>query len=191
MMGKKKTFYGIVKGRSIPGTLIFDPECKLLYSNKEAFEMVPELQRIPIGRREKGICDGIYDICNQLKEKKKTRKDVPGKNLAYGVLNHGSGNKYSIQAFFVGNPEDKKPTHIMVLIEKLIEKHNIDFEKAKGNFKLSTREMEVLRLICDGLPNKSISNKLFISEYTVKDHTKNILRKMGANSRNQIISSLK
>ena len=79
----------------------------------------------------------------------------------------------------------------MITIEKIIKGHDFDFEKARTEFGLSGREMEVLSLICKGLPNKEISEKLFISEHTVKDHTKKILRKIGVNSRNQIISSLK
>lgn len=46
----------------------------------------------------------------------------------------------------------------------------------------------MLKLICDGLTNKEISERLFISEYTVKDHIKNIMEKMGASSRGEIIA---
>jgi DNA-binding NarL/FixJ family response regulator len=79
----------------------------------------------------------------------------------------------------------------MVLIQKIIAKHNIDYEKAQKEFKLSERELEVVRFICEGLSNKEISGKLFITEYTVKDHMKKIMRKMGLTSRSQIISFLK
>ena len=47
---------------------------------------------------------------------------------------------------------------------------------------LSEREMEVLPLICEGLKNKEIANKLFISERTVENHRKNIFVK--TNSKN-------
>ncbi len=78
----------------------------------------------------------------------------------------------------------------MVLLEKIIPKHEINIEIVQKEFKISKRELEVVRLICEGLANKEISEKLFISEYTVKDHIKNILRKMGVASRSQIISFL-
>src|SRR4030043_301448 len=81
--------------------------------------------------------------------------------------------------FFIHHPLEKKPTHIMIMIEKIIKGHDFDFEKARTEFGLSGREMEVLGLICKGLSNKEISEKLFICEYTAKDHTKNILRKIG------------
>ncbi|MEN9999720.1 MAG: hypothetical protein RI922_2710 [Bacteroidota bacterium] len=47
---------------------------------------------------------------------------------------------------------------------------------------LSERELEVLPLICEGLKNKEIANKLFISERTVENHRKNIFVK--TNSKN-------
>ncbi len=50
---------------------------------------------------------------------------------------------------------------------------------------LSDRELEVLRLIADGLSNADIANKLFISEKTVKGHVSNILGKLHMMDRTQ------
>jgi DNA-binding NarL/FixJ family response regulator len=50
---------------------------------------------------------------------------------------------------------------------------------------LSPREVEVLRLIVDGLTNRAIASELFISERTVHRHVTNILDKLGASSRTQ------
>jgi DNA-binding NarL/FixJ family response regulator len=48
---------------------------------------------------------------------------------------------------------------------------------------LSPRELEVLELVADGRPNKAIAAHLGLSEFTVKRHVQNILRKVGARSR--------
>jgi DNA-binding NarL/FixJ family response regulator len=48
---------------------------------------------------------------------------------------------------------------------------------------LSSREMDVLRLIGAGNANKQIADKLAIGETTVKNHISNILSKLGANDR--------
>lgn len=50
---------------------------------------------------------------------------------------------------------------------------------------LSAREIEVLKLIVDGLPNKMIAHRLNIAEATAKNHVKNILGKLGAQDRTQ------
>jgi DNA-binding NarL/FixJ family response regulator len=45
------------------------------------------------------------------------------------------------------------------------------------------REIEVLQLICDGLVNREIGVRLFLSEETVKSHVRHILAKLQARSR--------
>ena len=48
---------------------------------------------------------------------------------------------------------------------------------------LSPREVEVVKLVADGLRNKEIAAALHISEETVQGHMKNILSKLGVNDR--------
>ena len=50
---------------------------------------------------------------------------------------------------------------------------------------LSARELAVLRLVVQGLANKQIGQELNISEYTVKNHVRNILDKLGVEDRTQ------
>jgi len=50
---------------------------------------------------------------------------------------------------------------------------------------LSTRELEVLKLIVDGLSNQEIADKLFISLATAKTHVRNILNKLAVDDRTQ------
>jgi two-component system, NarL family, response regulator LiaR len=50
---------------------------------------------------------------------------------------------------------------------------------------LSQRELEVLRLVAEGLSNLAIGEKLFISEKTVKSHVGNILGKLHLDDRTQ------
>jgi DNA-binding NarL/FixJ family response regulator len=51
---------------------------------------------------------------------------------------------------------------------------------------LGKREAEVARLVAEGLTNKEIGQRLFISERTVDSHVRSILNKLGFNSRAQI-----
>jgi DNA-binding NarL/FixJ family response regulator len=52
---------------------------------------------------------------------------------------------------------------------------------------LTGRELEVLQLLAEGLPNKSIALRLDISEHTVKFHVNAILRKLEAQSRTEAV----
>jgi DNA-binding NarL/FixJ family response regulator len=51
---------------------------------------------------------------------------------------------------------------------------------------LGLREAHVARLVADGLSNKGIGARLFISERTVESHVRNILNRLGFNSRARI-----
>ena len=53
--------------------------------------------------------------------------------------------------------------------------------------RLTDREMEVLRLVAQGLNNRDIAKQLFISENTVKNHIRNILEKLHLHSRMEAV----
>ena len=52
---------------------------------------------------------------------------------------------------------------------------------------LTPREADVLHLLAEGLPNKSIARRLGISEHTVKFHVNAILGKLGVESRTEAV----
>jgi len=71
------------------------------------------------------------------------------------------------------------------------------FEKEKRNIKfnseeiLSSRELDILKLVAENLSNQEIANKLFISQNTVKTHLKNIYFKLEVNSRTKAANKAK
>jgi DNA-binding CsgD family transcriptional regulator len=56
---------------------------------------------------------------------------------------------------------------------------------------LSTRELEVLQLIADGLSNQQIAERLFVSLNTIKTHTSNLFLKLEVERRTQAIEKAK
>jgi DNA-binding CsgD family transcriptional regulator len=67
----------------------------------------------------------------------------------------------------------------------------ISFDDFYKKFEISPRESDIIREICNGLSNKEISDKLFISLQTVKDHTHRIYIKTNVKSRVQLINLVK
>lgn len=71
-----------------------------------------------------------------------------------------------------------------VIAKKVISFFNPQKQRKKNGFEeLSSREIEVLQALSEGLQFKNIADKLFISIDTVRYHTKNIYKKLHVNSK--------
>ncbi|MFD2726124.1 response regulator transcription factor [Hyunsoonleella rubra] len=66
----------------------------------------------------------------------------------------------------------------------------INHQKIK-ELEITTREYEVLQAISEGLSNKEIADKLFLSESTIKTHVSNLLVKLNAKRRTQALQIAK
>ena len=53
--------------------------------------------------------------------------------------------------------------------------------------RLTDRELEVLRLVAQGMSNREIAGELYISENTVKNHVRNILEKLHLHTRMEAV----
>jgi DNA-binding NarL/FixJ family response regulator len=58
---------------------------------------------------------------------------------------------------------------------------------AKSDGGLTKREMQVLELVADGLPNREVANGLHISENTVKNHMRSVHEKLGVKTRTEAV----
>ncbi len=95
-------------------------------------------------------------------------KDADSSILKKAIYKINSGEKYI------------DFTMVPLLNERIAqEKQKIEDEK------LTRREIEVLKLLAEGLFNKEIAYKLSISEKTVKNHVSNIFKKIGVFDRTQ------
>lgn len=87
------------------------------------------------------------------------------------------------------------------VLHELVEEADQHIEEEKHNnmllhtltaiqqrYGLTNREKEVFELVITGLMNKEISEKLFISQHTVKNHISNIFQKLGVTDRAQAMA---
>jgi diguanylate cyclase (GGDEF)-like protein/PAS domain S-box-containing protein len=64
------------------------------------------------------------------------------------------------------------------------------FIRTEQLYAISTREMDVFKLLVNGLSNKQISDVLFISEHTVKNHITRIFQKLAVSDRLQAMAKV-
>ena len=91
----------------------------------------------------------------------------------------------AIVFFFIGVRINRKS-----LSKRKAATYEIDHERIR-TLEISEREYEVLRLIEEGLSNKEIGNRLYLSESTIKTHVSNLLIKLNAKRRTQAIQIAK
>lgn len=99
-------------------------------------------------------------------------KDADSASLVSAIVNVYNGGTY-IHPSLAGE------------LLKEINKKKDKSSMKNGIESLTKREYEVLLLIAEGLSNKDISEKLIISEKTVKNHVSSILRKLDLTDRTQ------
>ncbi len=99
-------------------------------------------------------------------------KDAEPKVLIEAIRNVHSGRSYI------------QPNMTMELVKEFNRVTLHEKEKHDDN-NLTSREVEVLELIAEGMINKEIAKTLYISEKTVKNHVSNIFRKLNVSDRTQ------
>lgn len=93
--------------------------------------------------------------------------------------------------------KDISPNELLTSIKRVYRGYQIIDENTKkliesSNYnkdaQLTSRELEILKLLVQGLSNKKISQNLFISTSTVKYHISNIFMKLGVTTRTEAVS---
>lgn len=68
-----------------------------------------------------------------------------------------------------------------------IMQHLLNFRKSSGMSRLTLREIEVIKLLDEGLSSSQMAEKLNISENTIETHRRNILRKTNTHSATELL----
>lgn len=76
--------------------------------------------------------------------------------------------------------EEEQPNNQFVFTDEFMKKHQ-----------LTKREVEIIRLVCEELSSKEIADKLFIAEFTVTTHRRNILSKLAIKNTPALINFAK
>ena len=76
---------------------------------------------------------------------------------------------------------------LVVTLEELARRQQLNTDQAKEKFQLTNREQSVVEHLAKGWTNKEIANALQITEQTVKEHIKHIMRKTNSTTRTGIL----
>ncbi len=95
----------------------------------------------------------------------------------------------AIQKIFKGENYFSLEVATKMMTKFMPNKNNddIDINKDNDNSQLTKREIEVIKLIAEGLTSQDIADKLFISPRTVDTHRRNLLQKLNVKNTAELI----
>lgn len=165
---------------AVQQALEYTPDVVLLDINMPKMNGIEVLRRFKdLGVKSKVIMLTIHEDKEYLFETMKigangyVLKDSDSDSLIKAIKGVNNGETYI------------QPSISSLLVEDMDRKDNESNKELLKIKSLTKREYEVLTLIAEGLSNRSIADKLYISEKTVKNHVSSILKKLEVNDRIQ------
>jgi DNA-binding NarL/FixJ family response regulator len=95
-------------------------------------------------------------------------KSVSAEELVFSIKHVAGGHKYLCAELSIR------------LLDRLVQKSNMEYGGVDISKNFSTREIDVLHLIAEGLTNAEMSDRLFISKRTVEGHRQSLIEKTGS-----------
>jgi DNA-binding CsgD family transcriptional regulator len=171
------------------GVLVLDRWGMVVQHNAAAERRLREIGDLGVGWREggEGLPAPIWTVLGALKRALRPETDRELNSGPYLRVRGRSGRWLTLQASRT-EPTHARSAESMVIIAPAGPKEVLRL--TASGYGLSPREQEVVELAVRGASTKEISRALYISEYTVKDHLKNIFGKVGVRGRRALVKQL-
>jgi DNA-binding CsgD family transcriptional regulator len=175
-------------GDDASGVLILDGWGTVVQHNGAAERRLREIGNLGGRWREgQGLPAPIWTVLGALKRSLRPESDRDLNGSPYLQVRASSGRWLTLQASRT-EPANTRPGESVVIIAPAGPKEVLRLSTI--GYGLSPREREVADLVVRGASTRQISKALYISEYTVKDHLKNIFGKVGVRDRRALVKQL-
>ncbi|GJL48907.1 MAG: hypothetical protein NPIRA01_01340 [Nitrospirales bacterium] len=182
----------IADRRSVPGVLSFSATGDVLYVNTEAEMLCRQILGSRSGEKStKPYPSEVLDMCEDLKNA--LHEQLKLEDYEHLEFRRVTGNlevPVLLRGFLLPDPYRQQDTRFLILMEKIGRESRVIPVQATERFHLTEREQEIVRHIADGRTNKDIANTLSISEHTVKEHVRHLLKKTKSSTRTGILAQI-
>jgi len=182
----------IAERRSIPGVILFAGTGDVLFMNAEAEVLTRQIMAV---RAEAGaqevLPSEIRDLCVSLRNalEHDDQEDSKGQHEFRRVAGD-LPTPVLLRGFPLAPHSPNDDACMLVLMEKIGRERRIVPDPAKEHFRLTDREVEMVKYISEGWTNKEIAHYLHISEHTVKEHVRHLLKKTKSTTRTGILAQI-
>jgi DNA-binding CsgD family transcriptional regulator len=167
------------------GVILVDDSMRPVYMNQKAREFC-----VDFSKDEAVLPSTLLDDCRALFEELGSSKADCLVLPKYRVLRSDHLKTFHISSRILGNGSSMDGRSFMISIEEVHEGMVFEPARLKEIYKLTKREIDIVRQTYRGLKNAEIARRLFISEITVKKHIQNIFQKMGVRSRTALVHKI-
>ena len=180
----------LVDRRAEPGILILNQEGETVYKNRSAFQIVDSLPREALSDQSaerSAFSKMLLDLYAEFKHRINTAEE--GAEASASPMNRLFSRRearYLLRSIPLRGNDRSRSTHLMVLIEPVSQRPPVDDPEPLA--RLTAREKKVVQLLFEGKTNKEAAVCMGISEYTVKEYIKQIMRKFNVSTRAAIVA---
>ncbi len=179
----------LVQTRTSPGILVFSGLLQLLYMNREARELCARIIQAGSGCPATGVLPpDIAVLCEEMVAALRERPDA--KDWEQGQVRRVAGDPQRpvlLRGVVIPSPGGLAGARVVVLLEEIGSRKAVAAARTKERFQLTDREQTVIIYLLKGLTNKQIASRLLVTEQTVKEHLRSIMRKTQTRTRTGLL----
>ena len=184
----------IIERRAVPGVLSFDAKGALMYMNAEAEQLNQQILGVNTSNGTSAqavLPPEVLDMCLDLQQEM-THYSLP-RDFEKIELRRVTGDlnfPVLLRGFLLPDLQGNGDASLLILMEKLGRQTRIIPTQTAERFRLTEREQEIVKYIADGRTNKEIAQSLSISEHTVKEHVRHLLKKTKTSTRTAVLAQV-
>ncbi len=183
----------VVDQRAGAGIVVLTSSMQLLHMNRQAAELSKLINMTENGGAPAKAAHGVLpsaltELCAELTKALQVRTEA--KDWEQFEVKRVAGNPNQpvlLRGFGLPDKGGIQHARLVVTLEELGRRQQLSTDQAKERFHLTNREQSVVENLAKGWTNKEIANALKITEQTVKEHIKHIMRKTNSTTRTGVL----
>ena len=179
--------------RAGAGIVVLSSSMQLLHMNRQAAELSKLINMAENGGAPAKSAQGVLpaaltELCTEVLKALQVRTEA--KDWEQFEVKRIAGNPNQpvlLRGFGLPDRGGIQHARLVVTLEELGRRQQLNTDQAKERFQLTNREQSVVENLAKGWTNKEIANALKITEQTVKEHIKHIMRKTNSTTRTGVL----
>jgi len=179
--------------RAGAGIVVLSSSMQLLHMNRQAAELSKLINMAENGGAPAKSAQGVLpsaltELCTEVLKALQVRTEA--KDWEQFEVKRIAGNPNQpvlLRGFGLPDRGGIQYARLVITLEELGRRQQLNTDQAKERFQLTNREQSVVENLAKGWTNKEIANALKITEQTVKEHIKHIMRKTNSTTRTGVL----